>query len=111
MIFISFTGSVNTPLSVYLCNAVINCGHALLATFLAFTSSPSNFNKLIPGWDKTFCLQYLKDTYDEVHFFGDKTFKGGNDFEIFSHPEVKGHTVTSPEDTIKQLGEIFGVKA
>lgn len=29
------------------------------------------------GWDKTFCLQFLgKGTseYDEIHFFGDKTF-------------------------------------
>ena len=49
-----------------------------------------------------------KQEFDEVHFFGDKTFEGGNDFEIFTHPRVKGHTVTSPEDTVKQLTELFG---
>ncbi|CAN0432933.1 unnamed protein product, partial [Scytosiphon promiscuus] len=29
------------------------------------------------GWDKTFCLQFLGEgttEYDEIHFFGDKTF-------------------------------------
>lgn len=34
----------------------------------------------------------------------DKTFKGGNDYEIFEHKDVKGHTVTSPEDTVKIVG-------
>lgn len=34
------------------------------------------------GWDKTYCLKYLKD-YDEIYFFGDKTEKGGNDHEIY----------------------------
>ena len=33
--------------------------------------------------------------------------KGVNDYEIFSHPKVKGHTVTGPDDTIKQLNELF----
>jgi phosphomannomutase len=62
------------------------------------------------GWDKTFCLRYISEgEYDEIHFFGDKTFAGGNDFEIFSHPRVKGHTVTSPEDTMAQCKALFGV--
>lgn len=32
----------------------------------------------IQGWDKTFCLQFLgegKEEFDEIHFFGDKTFE------------------------------------
>lgn len=33
--------------------------------------------------------------------------QGGNDFEIFTHPRVKGHTVTSPEDTMRQCTELF----
>ena len=45
--------------------------------------------------------------YDEVHFFGDKTFEGGNDYEIYTHPEVKGHSVTSPDDTKQQCTELF----
>jgi hypothetical protein len=51
--------------------------------------------------------RFTGQEYDEVHFFGDKTFEGGNDFEIFTHPRVKGHTVTSPEDTVAQLKELF----
>ncbi|WFD02863.1 phosphomannomutase [Malassezia obtusa] len=73
-----------------------------------------SFDVFPDGWDKTFALQHVKETddvlpggYKEIHFFGDKTFKGGNDYEIFTHPKVIGHTVTSPEDTIKQLQELF----
>lgn len=40
-----------------------------------------------------------------------KTFPGGNDYEIFSDPSVNGHTVTSQEDTVKQLNELFFSKA
>jgi len=67
-----------------------------------------SFDVFPRGWDKTYCLQYLKESdFDEIHFFGDKTFEGGNDFEIFSSERTIGHTVTSPEDTMKQLNELF----
>lgn len=33
--------------------------------------------------------------------------KGGNDYEIFESDRTIGHTVTSPEDTIKQCKELF----
>ncbi len=60
------------------------------------------------GWDKTFCLKYVEAAgFDEIHFFGDKTFEGGNDYEIFVSPLVKGHTVTSPEDTEAQCRKLF----
>lgn len=26
------------------------------------------------GWDKTYCLQFVEKDFDEIHFFGDKTF-------------------------------------
>ena len=29
------------------------------------------------GWDKTYCLQFVKAEFDEIHFFGDKTFQVG----------------------------------
>jgi phosphomannomutase len=45
--------------------------------------------------------------FDEIHFFGDKTYEGGNDYEIFISPAVKGHTVTSPEDTEAQCRALF----
>mmetsp|Transcript_22789 Transcript_22789/g.68310 ORF Transcript_22789/g.68310 Transcript_22789/m.68310 type:complete len:123 (-) Transcript_22789:145-513(-) len=67
-----------------------------------------SFDCFPKGWDKTYCLQFLdKSAFDEVHFFGDKTFEGGNDFEIFSHPDVIGHTVTSPDDTKAQCTKLF----
>ena len=67
-----------------------------------------SFDMFPIGWDKTYCLNYITEgEYDEIHFFGDKTFPGGNDFEIFTHPRVKGHTTTSPDDTAAQCRELF----
>jgi len=46
------------------------------------------------GWDKTYiyCLRFLEEgDFDEVHFSGVQTFKGGNDYEIFTHERTKGH--------------------
>ena len=45
--------------------------------------------------------------YTTIHFFGDKTFKGGNDFEIFDDPRTIGHSVENPEDTMEQLRKLF----
>ncbi|KAJ8318601.1 hypothetical protein KUTeg_003692 [Tegillarca granosa] len=60
------------------------------------------------GWDKTFCLQFIqKAGYKTIHFFGDKTDKGGNDHEIYEDERTIGHKVTSPEDTIQQLEALF----
>ena len=66
-----------------------------------------SFDVFPRGWDKTYCLQFVKADYDEIHFFGDKTFAGGNDFEIFESPDTVGHTVTGPDDTIRQIREAF----
>ncbi|XP_049292844.1 phosphomannomutase [Anopheles funestus] len=62
------------------------------------------------GWDKTFCLRHISKRtkpFREIHFFGDKTNPGGNDYEIFSHPQTIGHQVMSPEDTRKKLAELL----
>ena len=62
------------------------------------------------GWDKTYCLRHLVgEGFTAVHFFGDRTAPGGNDHEIFSHADVCGHTVTSPEETMRQLRDVFGL--
>lgn len=50
-----------------------------------------SFDVFPQGWDKTYCLQYL-DEFTEIHFFGDKTYKGGNDHEIFESERTHGHT-------------------
>jgi phosphomannomutase len=67
-----------------------------------------SFDVFPEGWDKTYCLRFLPEAdFETVHFFGDKTFPGGNDHEIFEHARVKGHTVTSPTDTLAQCKTIF----
>jgi hypothetical protein len=39
------------------------------------------------SWDKTYCLRFVEASgYKEIHFFGDKTMPGGNDYEIFEDP-------------------------
>ena len=69
-----------------------------------------SFDVFPEGWDKTYCLNFIPEgEFDEIHFFGDKTFEGGNDFEIFSHPRVIGHTTTSPADTMAQCTALFGL--
>jgi phosphomannomutase len=63
-----------------------------------------SFDVFPKGWDKTYCLPFLhKDGFKEIHFFGDKTYKGGNDHEIFESRDTVGHTVTSPTDTVNQV--------
>ncbi|XP_042014587.1 phosphomannomutase isoform X2 [Salvia splendens] len=65
-----------------------------------------SFDVFPQGWDKTYCLKYLEE-FQEVHFFGDKTYKGGNDYEIYESERTNGHTVTSPEDTVSQCTKLF----
>jgi phosphomannomutase len=45
--------------------------------------------------------------FKEIHFFGDKTYQGGNDYEIFTDQRTIGHSVQSPADTIRILKELF----
>ncbi|KAI9511584.1 eukaryotic phosphomannomutase [Russula earlei] len=67
-----------------------------------------SFDIFITGWDKTYSLRHVENEgFEEIHFFGDKTFKGGNDYEIFTDPRTIGHSVTSPTDTIKILKDLF----
>lgn len=81
---------------------------------LSFTYSIGgqiSFDVFPTGWDKTYSLNHIADEgFEEIHFFGDKTYKGGNDYEIFSDERTIGHTVTSPEDTARILKELFFTK-
>eukprot|EP00033_Pygsuia_biforma_P001426 GCRY01001610.1.p1 GENE.GCRY01001610.1~~GCRY01001610.1.p1 ORF type:complete len:259 (-),score=40.78 GCRY01001610.1:144-920(-) len=61
------------------------------------------------GWDKTYCLRHINlSDFKEIHFFGDKTMPGGNDYEIYSSPHTIGHSVSCPEDTRRILSEMLG---
>lgn len=67
-----------------------------------------SFDVFPTGWDKTYCLQHVENEgFKEIHFFGDKAFEGGNDWEIYNDPRTIGHAVTSPEDTMKLCRELF----
>lgn len=60
------------------------------------------------GWDKTYCLQFVENEgYEEIHFFGDKTYEGGNDYEIFKDKRVVGHSVKSWKETKDICTKLF----
>lgn len=65
-----------------------------------------SFDVFPEGWDKTYALRFVEE-FETVHFFGDKTFEGGNDYEIYESERTQGHAVTCPEDTIKLIDELF----
>lgn len=63
------------------------------------------------GWDKTYCLNHVADQkFEEIHFFGDKTMPGGNDYEIYNDSRTVGHKVTSPDDTKEQLVKCLNIE-
>ncbi|KAL2351718.1 eukaryotic phosphomannomutase [Cryomyces antarcticus] len=75
-----------------------------------------SFDVFPKGWDKTYCLQHVAAeadrpdggvAYTTIHFFGDKTYQGGNDWEIFEDPRTVGHSVRSPDDTAAELRRMF----
>jgi phosphomannomutase len=65
-----------------------------------------SFDVFPEGFDKSYCLKYLIDL-KEIHFFGDKTDQGGNDYEIFINKKVIGHKVSDYHDTIHLLKRLF----
>lgn len=65
-----------------------------------------SFDLFPKGWDKTYALQFV-DNFKEIHFFGDKTYKGGNDYEIYESSRTEGHSVKNPLETMKTCAELF----
>lgn len=75
-----------------------------------------SFDAFPTGWDKTYCLRHVEAEkkrsgaeYTEIHFFGDKAYEGGNDWEIYSDKRTIGHAVKDPDDTIVQLKKLFNL--
>ncbi|KAJ1173935.1 hypothetical protein NDU88_005759 [Pleurodeles waltl] len=67
-----------------------------------------SFDVFPEGWDKRYCLGILDDeSYDTIHFFGNETSPGGNDYEIYADPRTVGHTVSCPQDTVRRCQELF----
>ena len=67
-----------------------------------------SFDVFPKGWDKTYCLRFL-DAFPSVHFFGDRVYPGGNDYEIYESPRTVGHSVKGPEDTMAQIKELLKI--
>lgn len=59
------------------------------------------------GWDKRYCLRYVENDFKEIYFFGDRTFPGGNDYEIYMDERTKGVSVSGPADTLQKLEDMF----
>ncbi|PKC70125.1 eukaryotic phosphomannomutase [Rhizophagus irregularis] len=69
-----------------------------------------SFDVFPTGWDKTYCLKHIEaEGFKTIHFFGDKTYEGGNDYEIYTHPKVTGHSVNNPGETVKKLKEKINI--
>ena len=73
-----------------------------------------SFDVFPTGWDKTYCLRHIEGekartgvVYDKIHFFGDKAYEGGNDWEIYSDSRTIGHKVKNPDDTYAQLKDLL----
>jgi phosphomannomutase len=87
------------------------------STFSISIGGQISFDVFPTGWDKTYCLRHIEAeasrpdgvAYTTIHFFGDKTFKGGNDYEIFNDLRTIGHSVENPDDTVRTLKELFGL--
>lgn len=63
------------------------------------------------GWDKRYCLNHIEDQkFEEIHFFGDKTTPGGNDYEIYNDSRTIGHAVKSPDDTKEQVKKCLNIE-
>lgn len=65
-----------------------------------------SFDVFPTGWDKTYALQFV-DHFKEIHFFGDKTYEGGNDYEIYSSSRTIGHSVKNPAETVEMCRKLF----
>ena len=51
-------------------------------------------------------MEHLIPEYQEIHYFGDKYHKNGNDYHLIRHPNVIGHPVDGLQDTKLILNEI-----
>ncbi|KAH9582168.1 Phosphomannomutase [Trypanosoma melophagium] len=69
-----------------------------------------SFDVFPEGWDKTYCLRFVEGEFDEIHFFGDRTHEGGNDYEIYNDKRSIGHAVKSYKDTIAEVEKLISSK-
>jgi phosphomannomutase len=65
-----------------------------------------SFDIFPKGWDKTYCLQFLKE-FENIYFFGDKTNKGGNDYELYTSDRTIGFKTIGIDNTIELLRTLY----
>ena len=67
-----------------------------------------SFDVFPNGWDKRYCLKFVEKDYDNIIFFGDKGYYGGNDYEIITNDKItRGVKVKNPEETIEFINKII----
>ena len=67
-----------------------------------------SFDVFPKGWDKRYCLQFVEKLYDNIIFFGDKGYYGGNDYEIITNDKItRGIRVKNPEETIEFVNKVI----
>nr|GMD36464.1 phosphomannomutase [Ipomoea batatas] len=87
-------------------NNMIRLTRSVNKWYQSFEKNLLTSTSLFPSGAKL-ALMFSLEEFNEIHFFGDKTYKGGNDYEIFESERTVGHTVTSPDDTAEQCRDIF----
>ena len=77
----STCAALRSPTPVDTRAALSCCLPACLPACLPGCPGPTPLHRrpLWQGWDKTYCLRFVKPDFDEIHFFGDKTFKVGGE--------------------------------
>lgn len=73
----------------------------------------TSFDIYPKGWDKTYCLQHLKN-YDKIYFIGDRCGEGGNDKELYDRLQPDNSFATAgPDNTasiVSQLASTLGAE-
>ena len=60
------------------------------------------------GWDKSYITKLIDlHEYENVSFFGDRCTSDGNDYPLYSHPDIIGYCVENPNDTINYLVKLL----
>lgn len=50
-----------------------------------------------------------EETFDEIHFFENKTFKGGNCYEIYNNERTIDHQANTLDGARNRLSGHFGI--
>jgi phosphomannomutase len=81
---------------------------SITANVMIALGGDTSFDIFPVGWDKTVSLRFFNEN-DEIYFFGDRCYKGGNDFEIYEHFKTskRSYSVKSPEETYTYIRELL----